>query len=168
MSKAGDGIARLPSPALDSQVQTDTEVKHCLSLFLSQNPAAGGNPPQSLDLKVQEECLTIPSPAQPIFLGNSRTKMGLSQPFFPFLRNHQFMGDLHAPGHLSPSLSLLSQGDIPTTFRWPQASFMDTCCRASLNHSMASDERDLKDHPDPNHLPCQGNLSPVKVSQSPI
>lgn len=138
-------------------MQTDTEVKHCLSLFLSQNPAAGGNPPQSLDLKVQEECLTIPSPAQPIFLRNSRRKMGLSQPFFPFPPHvRETTSSWETPmaqGTFSLASACFHRGIFPPPSDWPQASFIDTCCRASLNHSMASDERDLKDHPDPNHLP---------------
>lgn len=34
-----------------------------------------------------------------------------------------------APGHLFPSLSFFSQQEIPTTFIWPQASSMGSCCR---------------------------------------
>ena len=61
----------------------------------------------------------------PVSLGNSGTKMRLSQPFsFPFLTTSG-----EPPGHgrppfprtLSPTLRLFSQEEIPATSRWPQA-----------------------------------------------
>lgn len=60
----------------------------------------------------------------PVSLGNSRTKMRLSQPFsFPFLTTSgkpPVHGRPPCPRTLSPSLCLLSQEEIPATSRWPQ------------------------------------------------
>lgn len=75
--ETSQATARLPSPALDNQVQTATCQTLPFSISVLKALQQVETHPKGFDFKVQEGCLAIPSPAQPIFLENSRTKMRL-------------------------------------------------------------------------------------------